>query len=63
MLQWGRNFIVAETSMPKNGTAVASLLQWGRNFIVAETKSQDVTADLIQLGFNGAATLSLRRLQ
>ena len=37
MLQWGRNFIVAEI-MPKrlNAIAKAEVLQWGRNFIVAE---------------------------
>ena len=37
MLQWGRNFIVAETSTMALEATTTSLLQWGRNFIVAET--------------------------
>ena len=39
MLQWGRNFIVAETSESSQVAASDSKysLQWGRNFIVAET--------------------------
>ena len=36
-LQWGRNFIVAETNLEFQGLVVGVLLQWGRNFIVAET--------------------------
>ena len=40
LLQWGRNFIVAETSNRLVCTVGRlSLLQWGRNFIVAETLS------------------------
>ena len=36
LLQWGRNFIVAEIkrTAPKKSGKYA--LQWGRNFIVAE---------------------------
>ena len=37
MLQWGRNFIVAETSRPSSMSCSVVSLQWGRNFIVAET--------------------------
>ena len=37
-LQWGRNFIVAETwCVPCTDIGIL-LLQWGRNFIVAETR-------------------------
>ena len=60
-LQWGRNFIVAETGIVVLGVTKIILLQWGRNFIVAET---DLTLNAISLastGFNGTATLSLRR--
>ena len=39
VLQWGRNFIVAETFDVASGAAVTFKLQWGRNFIVAETLS------------------------
>ena len=36
LLQWGRNFIVAEM-VGADGTAIdLTGLQWGRNFIVAE---------------------------
>ena len=36
LLQWGRNFFVAESS-DTNMTAIHRLhLQWGRNFFVAE---------------------------
>ena len=37
-------------------------LQWGRNFIVAETRYCDKWVPLLEMGFNGAATLSLRKL-
>ena len=37
MLQWGRNFIVAETGRVWKDTVLDVWLQWGRNFIVAET--------------------------
>ena len=37
LLQWGRNFIVAEISSSLDDIVLnASSLQWGRNFIVAE---------------------------
>ena len=36
-LQWGRNFIVAETGLSRGEWVAVGLLQWGRNFIVAET--------------------------
>ena len=91
-LQWGRNFIVAETGslrvcLPRssmfcfNGAATLSLrkpaftltpsfiavyavLQWGRNFIVAEILEDDSRRirDRNHACFNGAATLSLRKL-
>ena len=110
MLQWGRNFIVAETwrlAVDCRGRVHASMgpqlyrcgnlalkydkhqtlfkLQWGRNFIVAETSCQvfmlrcDIQASMgpqlyrcgnpdtpgrhgqVPAGFNGAATLSLRK--
>ena len=38
MLQWGRNFIVAETFIEFGAIDLEpTSLQWGRNFIVAET--------------------------
>ena len=37
MLQWGRNFIVAETRTVATCMSTDGELQWGRNFIVAET--------------------------
>ena len=36
MLQWGRNFIVAEIDDDCFITMDGKVLQWGRNFIVAE---------------------------
>ena len=36
-LQWGRNFAVAETYLPKLTVDACTPLQWGRNFAVAET--------------------------
>ena len=36
MLQWGRNFIVAEIWIDLQIEYYQALLQWGRNFIVAE---------------------------
>ena len=86
-LQWGRNFIVAETALrgrrfrvgahasmgpqlyrcgnilPSCSTAWASIgLQWGRNFIVAETSTRALSSANPIPCFNGAATLSLRKL-
>ena len=37
LLQWGRNFIVAETRVIMELRSTSHMLQWGRNFIVAET--------------------------
>ena len=87
-LQWGRNFIVAETScLPSRGLSIrrasmgpqlyrcgnqppthgksakAAALQWGRNFIVAETSRPPMGNQQRQQRFNGAATLSLRKLR
>ena len=86
-LQWGRNFIVAETlrtafkevqgaeasmgpqlyrcgdkQLAVAGRVVGRLLQWGRNFIVVETFRATTTQTTDIRCFNGAATLSLRRL-
>ena len=36
VLQWGRNFIVAEMSVRLMVGRENMVLQWGRNFIVAE---------------------------
>ena len=44
-LQWGRNFIVAETCHPWLDGGHGSRLQWGRNFIVAETYIPIIRAD------------------
>ena len=87
LLQWGRNFIVAEIQDLAGGRRLAKKLQWGRNFIVAEmfryfvVCSKQVLASmgpqLYRCGnsppprtatstspcFNGAATLSLRKLE
>ena len=38
-LQWGRNFIVAETLYLLSISLPLATLQWGRNFIVAETSN------------------------
>ena len=61
-LQWGRNFIVAETSSAGSVMGLYSELQWGRNFIVAETGSWPACPGGCWPRFNGAATLSLRKL-
>ena len=42
MLQWGRNFIVAETHLNDLKATLEQVLQWGRNFIVAETRGGPV---------------------
>ena len=39
-LQWGRNFIVAETWNIAVKYLPFAVLQWGRNFIVAETHNE-----------------------
>ena len=39
LLQWGRNFIVAEIKTATVATPATGMLQWGRNFIVAEIKN------------------------
>ena len=60
LLQWGRNFIVAETVTDSSGDGIEGVLQWGRNFIVAETLHERCVA-CGAWSFNGAATLSLRK--
>ena len=62
MLQWGRNFIVAETQYNEITLYLGGLLQWGRNFIVAETTQSHILDPHLLQCFNGAATLSLRKL-
>ena len=61
-LQWGRNFIVAETRLALCCCICKAGLQWGRNFIVAETSILNTITTGSSIGFNGAATLSLRKL-
>ena len=61
-LQWGRNFIVAETMINAKQTVNITMLQWGRNFIVAETMNLAQALEKAGGSFNGAATLSLRKL-
>ena len=61
-LQWGRNFIVAETRRAPATCTPCQRLQWGRNFIVAETKRWRTAKSRRRKCFNGAATLSLRKL-
>ena len=39
-LQWGRNFIVAESCHLCHGINLLGWLQWGRNFIVAESRGR-----------------------
>ena len=60
-LQWGRNFIVAETHEAARKMLTHVRLQWGRNFIVAETRRAFAFVAVGAVGFNGAATLSLRK--
>ena len=59
LLQWGRNFIVAEMRRVAATITFQEMLQWGRNFIVAEITA--MPASHISRCFNGAATLSLRK--
>ena len=61
LLQWGRNFIVAEISSLDVLGISRSMLQWGRNFIVAEIIRAYRMAQSTMHSFNGAATLSLRK--
>ena len=61
-LQWGRNFIVAETWAVSRPPIEVLRLQWGRNFIVAETIPNMWNTRTSRECFNGAATLSLRKL-
>ena len=60
-LQWGRNFIVAETRSLRLSHSRHRMLQWGRNFIVAETGLSSWIRRTWLPCFNGAATLSLRK--
>ena len=48
MLQWGRNFIVAETRQINRTAVYEHRLQWGRNFIVAETRLPRSPAEIGQ---------------
>ena len=56
VLQWGRNFIVAETAtVVAGGVLIMMGLQWGRNFIVAEIKAtttRTTQAGALQWGRN-----------
>ena len=62
MLQWGRNFAVAETEWNVHTRPRSiKVLQWGRNFAVAETRVHDVQRLRRDGSFNGAATLQLRK--
>ena len=61
LLQWGRNFIVAEMRRVAATITFQEMLQWGRNFIVAEMQITAMPASHISRCFNGAATLSLRK--
>ena len=63
LLQWGRNFAVAETWRSTARTPLTRLmLQWGRNFAVAETIQKLEHRSKYGDRFNGAATLQLRKL-
>ena len=48
-LQWGRNFIVAETFSLETQIEYSKKLQWGRNFIVAETGHGDIAVDGLEV--------------
>ena len=55
VLQWGRNFIVAETGISFHDNRLWFMLQWGRNFIVAETtnsRAYGQTSSVLQWGRN-----------
>ena len=55
LLQWGRNFIVAETPTRLAKSKLLIMLQWGRNFIVAETPANplsDALHPMLQWGRN-----------
>ena len=52
-LQWGRNFIVAETGDRHCRQVSATALQWGRNFIVAETWQICISAMLKSIASMG----------
>ena len=61
LLQWGRNFIVAEILPYFTRSKFVWALQWGRNFIVAEIWQCRHHQWFRCRSFNGAATLSLRK--
>ena len=61
LLQWGRNFIVAEIQRVRHRPTYRPTLQWGRNFIVAEMWRLSASLRSAATCFNGAATLSLRK--
>ena len=55
LLQWGRNFIVAEIDLLTHNDTSANSLQWGRNFIVAEIPQEHILGNpsgLLQWGRN-----------
>ena len=54
VLQWGRNFIVAETrAYGIDAQAGTGTLQWGRNFIVAETLKVSFSVWLFRIASMG----------
>ena len=61
LLQWSRNFIVAEITRHSYKALFLCQLQWSRNFIVAEIRQDGCWPWRQRPGFNGAATLSLRK--
>ena len=61
MLQWGRDFNVAESRPFRRGTTYTDRLQWGRDFNVAERRYAHANHGVPEICFNGAATLTSRR--
>ena len=50
LLQWGRNFAVAETQNACGEYKMVVTLQWGRNFAVAETmEAMKHAVEIVQL--------------
>ena len=62
LLQWSRNFRVAESATETDEALRKLLLQWSRNFRVAESLIF-LDIDDKSLRFNGAATLGLRKVE
>ena len=63
LLQWGRDFNVAESGTPATWPSGGSPLQWGRDFNVAERWRRQASTMRDGPGFNGAATLTSRRVR